>query len=787
MRIAYCTICSSNYLAYARTLHASLRAAGEDAPFFLFLADEVSGRFDASLLGFPCIETRDLPIPNHFDMAMRYSVMEMNTAVKPFALDWLMEEQGFDAVVYLDPDILVQRPLAHVHAALEQGAEMVLTPHLLAPLDDDFQPDDIAIMRSGTYNLGFCAFRRTPGARALLGWWARQLETRCIVDLKEGLFVDQRFMDMAPGFVAGTAILRHPGYNLAYWNLAHRPVTEGQGGYLAAGEPLHFTHFSGVVPGERGIFSKHQNRFGVAELGGLTPIFHAYHDALLAHAELGGVEVARLPYAYGALANGVAVSGAMRRVYGALRQGGATPYAAAFDADLSPWVTLAPGIGAPGIGAPGIGAPITRLMAEFHDKRPDLQRVFPLTTPEGREGYAAWFAEKGFRESGTPAPLVARHAALARPQPGRAERPPGLDIHGYLRAESGLGAAVRRQVMAARAAGIPGEAFSLPAAQFDDAVVPPFPIATQNPRHDCALFHINADRAVNLPSEVAPDRLAGRYRIGFWAWELSRLPDAWMGAFDHLDEVWAPSEFSARAFARRTAKPVRVMPNVVEMPPILEKAQARAALALPAEPLLFLTGFDAHSFMARKNPMGAVRAFLDAFPPGPDSPQLVVKCLGRGDMRALQELAARDARLHLIERVLTPAEVTALQGAVDGFISLHRSEGFGLWLAECMAQGLPVLATGYSGNMDYMTPGNSMPIPFELVRVGPGEYPEGSGQWWAEPDHDAAVAGLRALASDAALRARLGEAAREAIRAHSSAEAVGARMAARLAEIRSEA
>ncbi|WP_160122038.1 glycosyltransferase [Rhodovarius lipocyclicus] len=779
MRIAYCTICSANYLAYARALHASLRAAGEEAPFFLFLADEVSGRFDPGLLGFPCIETRSLPIPNHFDMAMRYSVMEMNTAVKPFALEWLMAEQGFDAVVYLDPDILVQRPLAHVHALLEQGAELVLTPHLLAPLDDEFQPDDLAIMRSGTYNLGFCAVRRTPGARALLRWWGTQLETRCLVDLRHGLFVDQRFMDMAPGFVAGTAILRHPGYNLAYWNLSQRPVEEVPGGFLAAGEPLHFTHFSGVVPGERTIFSKHQNRFTVAGLGGLAPLFQAYHDALLAHARLGGVEVAGLPYAYGALSNGVAVSGAMRRVYGGLRLGAATPYATAFDADLSPWVTLAPGI------EQDAAAPITRLMAEIHGKRPDLEFAFPLSTAEGRAGYAAWFAEKGGREGGTPAPLMARHAALARPQPGRAERPPGLDIHGYLRAESGLGTAVRRQVLAARAAGIPGEAFALPAAQFDDAVVPPFPIAAQNPRHDCALFHINADRAVNLPCEVAPDRLAGRYRIGFWAWELSRMPDAWAAAFDHLDEVWAPSAFAARAFARRTAKPVRVMPNIVPLPPpVADRAPLRAALGLPAEPLLFLTGFDANSFLARKNPMAAIRAFLDAFPPGPASPHLVVKCMGRGDLRALRELAARDARLHLLLRVLSPAEVEALQGAVDGFISLHRSEGFGLWLAESMAQGLPVLATAYSGNTDYMNAGNSLPIPFRLVRVGAEEYPEGSGQWWAEPDHDAAVEGLRALARDAGLRARLGEAARQAIAAHCAPEVVGAGMRARLEEIR---
>ena len=139
-------------------------------------------------------------MPMIWDMAMRYTVMEFNTAIKPFCIMDIWRRRGFDAAVYIDPDILVLRPLDAVESALRAGADCVLTPHLLEPLDDKFFPDDNQIMRTGVYNLGFGAFANTAGGRRFVEWWARKCETECVVDLENGLFVDQRFADQAqPG------------------------------------------------------------------------------------------------------------------------------------------------------------------------------------------------------------------------------------------------------------------------------------------------------------------------------------------------------------------------------------------------------------------------------------------------------------------------------------------------------------------------------------------------------------------------------------------------------------
>ncbi|MCS6890145.1 MAG: glycosyltransferase [Rhodovarius sp.] len=785
MRIAYCTICAANYLPFALTLHESLRSAGEQAPFTVFLADEVAGRFDPALLPFPLVETQRLPIPAHFDMAARYSVMEMSTAVKPFCIAWLFATTDADAVVYLDPDILLLRPLSHVHAALAEGAPLVLTPHATAPLEDGAEPDDLTFLRTGAYNLGFCAFGRRPGVAEFLSWWGRQLETRCVVDLPAGLFVDQKFLDLAPAMLPGAHILHHPGYNVAYWNLAHRPVTRGPEGWLAGGKPLHFFHFSGVVPGDPTVFSRHQNRFTVGDIGPLADLLRDYLAALDRHALLGGVRLPALPYIYGHLLDGTPFTEDMRWVHAALRpRGGRAGREACFSPDLNRFCALAAEV------PEDLAAPITRLMHAIWSRRPDLQRAFRLDRAEGRRDFHNWFRSRAALEHRLPATLLAAHEALLAPEaiPGPADRPPGLDIHGYFRTESGIGAAARRLWRSARAAGIAAEAYALEGQGFEDRVEEGIPIATAPPRHDCALIHINADQAVRLFCHIAPDRLYGRYRIGAWYWELSRLPPAWDAAFDHLDEIWAATAFTARAFSRRQRRPVHVIPPCVPRPPVPEgdRGALRRMLGLPESAFIVLAGFDIGSFLARKNPLGAIRAFQAAFS-GREA-LLVLKCHGDPardpHWRVLAEAIARDPRILLLHRVMSPSEVAALQAACDVLLSLHRSEGFGLWIAECMALGKPVVATAYSGNMDFMDGANSRPVPFRLVPVGAGEYPMAEGQVWAEPDIEAAAAALAELAHDPALAARLGEAAQRRIAQAYSAEAVGARIAQRLAAIR---
>ena len=194
----------------------------------------------------------------------------------------------------------------------------------------------------------------------------------------------------------------------------------------------------------------------------------------------------------------------------------------------------------------------------------------------------------------------------------------------------------------------------------------------------------------------------------------------------------------------------------------------------------FLVTFDYNSFPQRKNPLAAVRAFLDAFPTDrPSGPMLIVKSHGvtnRNEWeRALGELAAKNAHVRIIDAVFSDEDMLRLQAACDVYLSLHRSEGFGLNLAECMAAGKLAIGTNFSGNVDFMTSENSLLIGYSMKRVEEGEYPFATGQWWADPNHAESVAAIRS-AMDPSLRSRLGQCARADISGNLSAEAIGARM-----------
>ncbi len=395
MTPTYFTICSRNYLAYALTLRASLLAASPGAAFTIFLADEpVEG--DA-----PCdniIPVAEIGLPDLRDMAFRYTVMEFNTAIKPFCFEYLFDRCGAEVAIYLDPDILVFKPLDHITSALESGAEAVLTPHVTAPPEDDGKrPDALDLLRSGTYNLGFAAFANKPEARAFIRWWTKRCETDCVCDLSRGLFVDQKFAEFVPSFVGRTEILRHPGYNMAYWNLTQRPIDRSTDGtWTAAGESMRFFHFSGVVPGDASIFSKHQNRFTPEMIGPARDLLHDYHARLEAN---GCRQWAQAPYGFAHFNDGTLIPPGARRVYARSKDVGefVVPFEPAYDRlnAKSPDVDQ------------DARAPITVFMEEIWRGRTDLQRVYPLSSALGRRGFHRWFVVNGERECGVTPPLLA--------------------------------------------------------------------------------------------------------------------------------------------------------------------------------------------------------------------------------------------------------------------------------------------------------------------------------------------------------------------------------------------
>ena len=392
------------------------------------------------------------------------------------------------------------------------------------------------------------------------------------------------------------------------------------------------------------------------------------------------------------------------------------------------------------------------------------------------------------------APVLRRiyHRQIASSMPQAAAqvdltRPWGVGVFGYLTAESGIGEGARSSVLSLQAAGVPVRPINVEVGAFANTEAS-FAVAdsADNP-FAVNLVHLNADHAAMLPERIGAANYAGRYTIGFWAWELAEFPEALIPAFEAVHEVWVPSRYVARALSRKTTKPVRVMPHrvVVEAPAVV----SRAKFGLPDDAVLFLAAIDFNSFLERKNILGTITAFQAAFADGSTKAHLVIKAHGgassfRTPRAQLLEAVGSDSRITVLDQVLPRSEVTELQAAADVFVSLHRAEGFGLPIAECMALGRLVIATDYSGSTDFVTADCAMPVPYRLVEVGDTAYPLGGGQRWAEPDLLEAARLMRLAADDPALRARLGAAAAERVRRQFSGEVVGAGMAARLAKIR---
>jgi glycosyltransferase involved in cell wall biosynthesis len=266
------------------------------------------------------------------------------------------------------------------------------------------------------------------------------------------------------------------------------------------------------------------------------------------------------------------------------------------------------------------------------------------------------------------------------------------------------------------------------------------------------IFHSDGPQTANLISSVLP-HAAHAYRIGYWAWELPDPARDWSRSLGIIDEIWTPSTFSQASLSQLGGRPVEVVPHYV--PPRPARQLRRNA------PFTVLAMADSRSSWSRKNPEGALRAFRAAFGAS-TAARLVLKLGGR-----TKELLALEASLgHLldcdnIEIVrghLTQTALATLYRDADVLLSLHRAEGYGLPMSEAMAHGVPVVATGWSGNLDFMDTADSCLVPYKLVPVSDVSAIY-SGSRWAEPNLDAAAQALRRLADDPVLYARLAAAA----------------------------
>ncbi len=368
---------------------------------------------------------------------------------------------------------------------------------------------------------------------------------------------------------------------------------------------------------------------------------------------------------------------------------------------------------------------------------------------------------------------------------GRRHTSIGMNIVGFLTAELGVGESSRCMVRAADAN------------QLATALVPlrlhcknrlgdvtyTHRLQEDNP-YKFNVVHLDPPASKDIDHHHGKQFRADKYNIAYWAWELPEFPDAWVPACNYFDEIWCPSDFARDAIAMKVALPVITMPHAIKFK--RPEGNNRARFNLPDGTFLFLVLYDLNSYSERKNPGAVIEAFRRSGLAKGDT-ALVLKVHNaegnEGDLAALQAAIADFPGSIIINETLTRQEIYELQAACDCYVSLHRSEGFGLAVAEAMYLGKPVISTDWSATAEFVDETNGCPVKYELRQLERNFGPYGRGQTWAEADVDHAAQWMKKLASDPALVSRLGAAARETIEVKFSPESIGGRYRRRLENI----
>ena len=396
-------------------------------------------------------------------------------------------------------------------------------------------------------------------------------------------------------------------------------------------------------------------------------------------------------------------------------------------------------------------------------RREDLRNAFPHARWRDRRNFRRWLWSNGLREGETSLitlPDPPRPAGAVEVRNGRL--PFGVNLVGYLDADLGLGVVARRLQRALDAVGVPhvGVSYDRTSSNLRPGVS-----GEMHAPYHFTLMLITPEQLPLFVADVGEDFLAGHHNIGLWYWESDVLTPRQSVSFNFVDEVWAATRYLKGTFGAAQRVPVHLIPPPLVFDQPDPAAMDRDRLGLD-DRFTFLFSFDYLSVMDRKNPIGLAEAYRRAFPDEHGGTRLVLKSISGHlfprDRERLLDAVADRADIAVWDRLLPAGERLALIAAADCYVSLHRAEGLGLTMAEAMAVGTPVIATAYSGNLDFMPPGSALLVPAEVVEVGPGQYYPAHGHW-AEPDLDEAAAMMRRVHGDAGLRSRLVSAGRAAL------------------------
>ncbi len=430
------------------------------------------------------------------------------------------------------------------------------------------------------------------------------------------------------------------------------------------------------------------------------------------------------------------------------------------------------------------GVDIGRYWLEVREQRSDLQAAFPQPQAADASAYLQW-ADASWRLEDRPAVLRGyAGATFADPLAGDPLHaiestgfdPTGINVLGYLDFDQSQGHIARQVVAALQAADVPVASLNHHRSLGSKR---PTPVAgDRKARYATNLVVVNADQFLFVEADHGQSLLRGRHTIAYWFWELEHVPAAMVRAIDHVDEIWTGSQFVADAFSAVTDKPVRCVPLPVAEP--RPSSRTRTSFGIDDDRFVFLTTFDQFSVPERKNPFGVIDAFSNAFADG-EGPLLWIKTMNgtRGWRNHERLLLAASQRSDIVvwDEHLSRPDQMAVLAAADCLVSLHRSEGLGLHCAEAMWLAKPVIATRYSGNLDFMDDSCAALVGYDMVPVrhGEGIYPDDAT--WADPHVEEAAAWMRRLVDEPGLAADLGRRARDRMQSQPTAAESGRSMA----------
>jgi glycosyltransferase involved in cell wall biosynthesis len=800
--VRFCTIANAARLPHARVLGRGLAEQHPQArltvcvtgPEHLAAGDEP----------FEVMRPRELSVSGWDKLLRCQRWADLTEFLKPHLLGHLLAREGADVAVFLDATVDLHAPLDSVTRALEHHGAVVV-PRLLGELPvDGHRPDAADRRRVGHLDGSLVALAREPFGPQLVRWWAERLQGAAAM-LPAGWMGDPdhagrelgRWFDLVPGVFGDVAVVADPGSAVSYWNLHERRLELGDDATTVDGRPLRFLHFEGFDPAKPFLLNPRADRVRTSESAPLAMLCESYAKRLL---EAGWRDSRRRADVGRELPNGMTFDDRLSHLLGELADAGeelGDVFSPQGCESFMRWLE--------GPACYGSAFGVNRYLYRVYLERDDLHLAYPnLDGADGPE-FAGWSWVFGLAEMAIPerflpprpvgieglTPARSRAPARAAAPLPRGRKPDiSMNVTGLLTGTLGLGEAARGYVRALQAAAIDASTSTVDVREFVELTGTAhegyarvdFTDLTSNERAGFNLICINADELPLFAESVGESFFVDRPSIGVWAWETDRIPERWERSFDYLDEIWVYSSYVAQNLGRVAPIAVRCIPPPVSPP---DPGDVRLELDLPTG-YRFLFMFDFFSTIQRKNPVGLIEAFRSAFEPG-EGPQLVIKTInGVHRHEALEEVlwAARGRPdVHVVDRSLSARERDALVASCDCYVSLHRSEGFGLTLAECMVLGKPVIGTAFSGPTDFMSAENSYLVPHGTTRVGADcevYPPEGT---WADPHVETAAALMRRVVENGDEARAKGERARRDIERLYSPKAVGELIRARLEEL----